>query len=150
MIVINNITNAIPGGILIGSIVLWYGSGSAVPFGYVICSGSSGSVDLRGKMILGANNAGDLLTTGGSSTHLHSGGGSDSASHNHSFSFTTSGENSYNLVNSGAGAATSYQHTHSDSGNTSDESHSHSQSGVSGLGSSIPLHKKLYWIQRIL
>lgn len=158
MIVINNPTiGASSGGILVGSIVLWYGSASAVPYGYSICNGSGGTLDLRGKSVMGATNAGDLLSTGGSSVHLHSADSNTSSdgSHNHNYnSGTVSAAGAFNYgdgtTSTATYAAVGHGHSFSGGNTSSDGSHYHSVGGVVGLASSYPSHKKLYWIQRLL
>ena len=154
MIVINNTGDQnLNTGILVGAIVLWYGSASAVPSGYSLCNGSGGTPDLRGRFVRGAATSGELLTTAGSATHLHSGANSGAVSdHSHSYSISVSANGDYN---SGGGAepSTSYAnqgHGHTvNNGTTSNAGgHSHTSSGVSALSSSLPFHKLLYWIKR--
>ncbi len=153
MIVITNPqTGGVSSDIPIGGIVLWYGSASAVPSGYSICDGTSGNPDIRAKFIRGASSNAELLTTGGSASHLHSGGGSGYESdHSHNFSGTTSANNSYGVTSPlNTSTHAPYGHTHAYSGNTSsDGGHSHDQSGVSSLNNHIPLCKVLYWLKRI-
>lgn len=154
MIVINN--TATSGGssdILIGSIVMWYGSASAVPTGYLICDGTGGSTpDIRGRFVRGASNNAELLTTGGSATHLHAGGGSDEkGSHTHAYtSMTSGGASSTAKYSTYTSAYSSGGHTHSISGNLGNGGlHSHTSVGVSSLASSFPPYKMLYWVKRI-
>ena len=157
MIVINNTMSVSAGGVMVGGIVLWYGSGSAVPYGYVICNGLSGTINLMGKMVRGASGVGDLLTTGGSATHLHSADSNTNSagSHSHNYSsgtVTASGTYNYGDGTSSDATYAAEVHGHSFSGgNTaSGGDHYHSLGGVLGLSSSMPLHKRLYWIQRAL
>lgn len=46
--------NSIP----VGTILIWSGSESSIPEGYAICNGQNGTIDLRGKIVIG-----DGLTT---------------------------------------------------------------------------------------
>lgn len=156
MIVINNATSAgASSDILIGSIVLWYGSASAVPSGFLICNGISGSTpDLRGKFVRGAANGAELLTTGGSAVHLHAGGGSNyEDGHSHPYGSTTSGgpSTTLGLLTAALQSFARTSHTHTISAGTSDEggAHTHDSVGVSSLASSLPPYKMLHWIKRI-
>ena len=155
MIVINNSAGAgspATSDMPIGAIVLWYGTSTTVPAGYAICDGAGGLPDFRGKLICGASNDAQLLTTGGAATHLHAGATSDSAgSHDHNFSFSLLAS-TWNYGN--ASIEQSYaglDHLHgTTSGATSSEgSHTHASTGSSGLSSSLPYCKLLYWIKRI-
>lgn len=157
MIVINNTT--VSGGettdslIPVGAIVLWYGTSSALPSSYKICNGLNGTPDLRNRFIRGASISSALLTTGGATTHLHAGGTSESTgSHSHSRGlFTTGGYGVFNNTASSGQSMAAKVHYHSTSaGDTSsDGSHSHASASVSGAGSSLPSHKKLYWVKRV-
>ena len=155
MIVINNTGDQnINTGILVGAIVLWYGSASAVPSGYSLCNGSGGTPDLRGRFVRGAAISSELLTTGGSATHLHSGansGGAGDHSHSYSISVSANGEQNAGYFVPGEALYANRGHSHTvNNGTTSSVSgHTHASSGVSALGSSLPLHRLLYWIKRM-
>jgi microcystin-dependent protein len=58
-----------------GMVMMWYGSLAQVPAGWVLCDGSSGSPDLRGRFIIGAGGSYSLGTTGGTSSATTSGSG---------------------------------------------------------------------------
>ena len=153
MIVINNTGDQnLNTGILVGAIVLWYGSASAVPSGYQLCNGSGGTPDLRGRFVRGAATSSELLTTAGSATHLHSGANSGAVSdHSHSYSISVSANGDYNSGN-GVGtvqyATQGHNHTVNNGTTSNAGGHSHTSSGVSALASSLPFHKMLYWIKR--
>lgn len=139
----------------VGSIVLWYGTSINLPAGYAICNGTSGTPDMRGKFVRGASSSGELLTTGGASTHLHSGGVSSiTGAHTHSAnpsSGTTGTYNTFNYGFSGTDMVTEYLHDHSIPSDDSDSGGDHDHtSSTSGTQSSIPVHKLLYWIKRII
>ena len=54
-----------------GMIILWSGAANAIPSGFVLCNGSNGTPDLRGKFVVGyhdGNNDYDVGDTGGSET----------------------------------------------------------------------------------
>ncbi|MBU1076926.1 MAG: phage tail protein [Spirochaetes bacterium] len=61
----------------IGTIVMWSGSFNNIPGGWALCDGSGGTPDLRDRFIYGVNagygpgNNGDINTTGGNSSHIH-------------------------------------------------------------------------------
>ncbi|MGE0228855.1 MAG: Ig-like domain-containing protein, partial [Dehalococcoidia bacterium] len=63
----------------IGAIGVWTGLLSAVPAGYVVCDGSGGTVDTRGKFVKVADALGNIGGTGGSTTHDHT----DPSAHTH-------------------------------------------------------------------
>ena len=52
------------------SIIMWSGSPTLLPSGWVLCDGANGTPDLQGKFILGAET--DLGTVGGAKKHTHS------------------------------------------------------------------------------
>jgi hypothetical protein len=77
-------TTAFVHGVLpTGIIMLWSGSASAIPFGWALCNGTSGTPDLRNRFVVGATSTYPVNGTGGSTTasltlssagsHSHSG-----------------------------------------------------------------------------
>lgn len=60
-----------------GMIILWSGSLTVVPSGWVICDGNNNTPDLRDRFIVGAGNTYSKGDTGGATTHLHSGSPAD-------------------------------------------------------------------------
>lgn len=102
-----------------GMIMMWSGSIASIPSGWLLCNGTSGTPDLRSRMVIGADSSGTYTVgaTGGAATttisasnlpsHTHtysSTSGNASADHTHSFSATTGTE--------------SATHSHTDSGHT--------------------------------
>jgi hypothetical protein len=59
---------AIPVQMPIGGIIMWSGSILAIPAGYALCDGTSGTPDLRGRFIVGAGGSYSIGNTGGSET----------------------------------------------------------------------------------
>lgn len=57
------------GGIPSGIITMWSGAASAIPDGWVLCDGSNGTPDLRGKFALGSSDKYAVGATGGEETH---------------------------------------------------------------------------------
>ncbi|MBQ3834526.1 MAG: hypothetical protein II816_03320 [Elusimicrobia bacterium] len=74
-----------------GGIIIWSGSVTDIPAGWVLCDGTNGTPDLRGRFVLGydgtAYNVGD---TGGEATHTLT--ITEMPSHNHVY-YTGKGEN---------------------------------------------------------
>jgi hypothetical protein len=60
-------------GVPTGIIILWYGATGAIPSGWALCNGSGGTVDLRGRFVVGAGNTYNPGTTGGSATFTAAG-----------------------------------------------------------------------------
>ena len=50
-----------------GIVVMWSGSSSSVPVGWLICDGTDGTPDLRSRFIIGAGSSYDAGAKGGSS-----------------------------------------------------------------------------------
>lgn len=77
---------------------MWSGSLTSLPAGYVICNGSNGSPDLRGRFIMGS---------GGSYPYDSTGGSADASlvSHSHTFDFNggNGGAHSHNASTKGEG-----------------------------------------------
>ena len=51
--------------------LLWYGAANAIPSGFILCNGSNGTPDLRGKFVVGyhdGNGDYDVGDTGGAET----------------------------------------------------------------------------------
>ena len=57
-----DLTNAVPSGI----ICMWSGKSTAIPSGWHLCDGSSGTPDLRNRFIVGAGSSYSVGNTGGS------------------------------------------------------------------------------------
>lgn len=67
------LNNSVPAG----GIILWSGSTAAVPTGFLLCDGTSGTPDLRNRFIVGAGGTYAVAVIGGSAdsilpTHTHS------------------------------------------------------------------------------
>jgi len=52
-----------------GIISLWYGAIAAIPAGWALCDGTSGTPDLRDRFVVGAGGAYAAAATGGEATH---------------------------------------------------------------------------------
>jgi hypothetical protein len=60
-------------GVDTGIIIWWYGASNAVPSGWHLCDGTTGTPDLRGKFVVGAGNTYNPGTAGGSATFTATG-----------------------------------------------------------------------------
>lgn len=93
-----------------GCIIMWGGTLSTIPGGWQLCDGTNGTPDLRGRFIMSVNSGENPGSTGGNSSHNHSGttgssssqiwiddnsGGSDywGAPNGHTHSFSTDSAN---------------------------------------------------------
>ena len=95
-------------------IALWLGLLSAIPGGWMLCDGSSGTVDMRGRFVKGAGALGEIGNTGGSAGHSHASGGAHThtQSHVHSQTFAGDATNGGGSASSPSAVATQ-NHSHS-------------------------------------
>lgn len=133
-----------------GIITIWNALSGAIPSGWVVCDGANDTPDLRGLFIYGASTDGEVGTTGGASTHVHTMPNlSTGGSHRHTASGTVSTSTTTSSNSTSGAYAVLSPHTHTFSINTSyDDSHSHSGNGDSSSSSSIPPCVKLYYIMK--
>ena len=61
-----HVSTAVATRIPTGSIILWYGSVGSIPAGWLLCDGTNGTPDLRGRFIIGAGGDYAVSATGGS------------------------------------------------------------------------------------
>ena len=135
-----------------GVITIWYGVSAGIPAGWVLCDGSNGTPDLRSHFVRGAGSDGEVGTTSGSNTHLHSTAPSLASGGGHSHSFNGSTNSQTGGVSSGAGDAgsnrKSVSHSHSYSGNAATGGeHTHTV-GASQSAVNMPPYVKLYYIMK--
>lgn len=72
-----------------GVIVMWSGTTSNIPTGWVLCDGQNSTPDLRDRFIVGAGSTYNAAATGGStSTGSHTLTVNEIPAHNHTFSYT--------------------------------------------------------------
>jgi hypothetical protein len=64
------LTGGIAGGGFIptGGIIIWSGAANAIPTGWLLCNGSSGTPDLRNRFVVGAGSTYAVGATGGASS----------------------------------------------------------------------------------
>jgi hypothetical protein len=79
------LTGGIAGGGFIptGGIIIWSGAANAIPTGWLLCNGSSGTPDLRNRFVVGAGSTYAVGATGGSANAIV-------VSHNHTASSSVS------------------------------------------------------------
>ena len=102
--------------------MMWSGAANAIPSGYVLCNGSNGTPDLRGRFVVGYSNTDgdyDVGDTGGAKTDTVTISGSDTV--NITVSGTTSNVNiNYSSPNPLTSMYSQSNHSHSFSGSGSD------------------------------
>ncbi len=79
---------------------MWYGDTADIPGGWVLCDGTNGTPDLRGRVPVGLSADTEFNTlgkTGGAKTHTLS--IAEMPSHNHSFGGDSYGEHAYSPFN---------------------------------------------------
>ena len=101
----------------IGLIALWIGTLASIPAPWVLCDGGSGTPDLRGQFVRGANTLGDIGSTGGNVSHGHTATGHTHAvaSHNHTVAAAAGAASN---ATAGATAVATGAHTHPSWANT--------------------------------
>lgn len=142
-----------------GGIIMWGGQYAAIPTGWNLCDGSSGTPDLRDRFILGATTEATIGETGGSHSvtlieaqmpsHNHSGSTASAGSHIHTLSITSqAGANEPTI-----GATTGNTITSDGRSTNSAGSHTHTVTiGSTGGGQSHenrPAFYKLAYIMKL-
>lgn len=107
----NFVTAALATLIPTGIITLWSGAVAAVPVGWALCNGSSGTPDLRDRFVVGAGSSYAVGATGGANTVTLDATMIPSHTHSLTASGTTSGH-SNDHTHSGTTSAVSNDHTH--------------------------------------
>jgi hypothetical protein len=93
-----------------GGIIIWSGAANAIPSGWLLCNGTSGTPDLRDRFVVGAGSTYAVGATGGQNsitsvpahTHSVSGSTSTTGAHSHNGSTSTAGSHIHNY-NRGSG-----------------------------------------------
>lgn len=106
------VVNAVVGGSVdpfpTGGIILWSGAIAAIPSGWGLCNGTSGTPDLRNRMVIGAGSTYAVGATGGATTATLS--SANIPAHTHTFSGTSGAGGSHSHTGS-TGAAGAHTHT---------------------------------------
>lgn len=140
-----------------GMIMLWSGSTSSVPSGWVLCNGSNDTPDLRDRFVVGAGSTYAVDAKGGSKDAV-------AVSHNHTGTTSTTGNHSHTLphylVQAVAGNGdidrdNEYQQWKALSGQSTRTSGNHahtfttSTSGSSGTNKNLPPYYALAYIMKL-
>jgi len=103
----SGVTGTIPSG----GIILWSGSSSSIPSGWVLCNGSNGTPNLTSRFVVGAGGGYGVGSTGGSAnavlishTHTQSGGSTNDDGGSHVPGSTSSHSGLSNISNTGIDA----------------------------------------------
>lgn len=115
------VTAAILAALPAGVIMIWSGSSGAIPSGWLLCNGASGTPDLRDKFVVGAGSTYAVNATGGSAN-------ATLVSHSHTITITDPGhDHTANVTDPG--------HTHNLPGGTSSGGTIQTQLGVNSTAS---------------
>jgi hypothetical protein len=144
-----------------GGIIMWSGSIAAIPSGWALCNGSSGTPDLRNRFVIGAGTTYAVNATGGSAdsvvvSHTHTGTtGGQSANHTHGMTFnrTSKSNNStpFILSDPNQGENLNGQTTLTTGTQSADHNHSFTtaSAGGSGTNANLPPYLALAYIMKL-
>jgi len=162
------LTGGIAGGGFIptGGIIIWSGAANAIPTGWLLCNGSSGTPDLRNRFVVGAGSTYAVAATGGSAdaivvSHTHTASTNTTGAHTHNFNKNSGqstsfwGSNDY-LAASAGGSNFNLSTGTTDQQNTvsiaSAGDHSHTvtvdSTGSSGTNANLPPYYALCYIMK--
>ncbi len=142
------VTTAISTSFPSGGIIIWSGSVVAIPTGWLLCNGTSGTPDLRNRFVVGAGSTYAVGATGGSAdaivvSHTHTATVTDPG-HAHTFSSTLSD------TIGGAGSQPGYRGSGTTTTSTATTSItvSNSTTGSSGTNANLPPYYALCYIMK--
>jgi hypothetical protein len=158
----------------LGGIILWSGAIAAIPTGWALCNGSSGTPDLRDRFIVGAGSTYAVNATGGSAdavvvAHTHTLTGTTASAGTHQHYAVTQGTyggegglNSGNYIGRRSAWGSDFSYDFAPAGGEANigltsnaGAHVHSVSGstasagVSGVNTNLPPYYALCYIQKI-
>lgn len=90
-------------GIPLGGIIIWSGAASAIPSGWALCDGTSGTPNLRDRFVVGAGGRWSVGGAGGSAdavvvSHTHTGTtGNNNVGHTHSGTTNSAGAHTHGV-----------------------------------------------------
>lgn len=104
------------GGVPTGGIMMWSGSVANIPDGWLLCDGTNGTPDLRGRFVLGAGGTYSVGDSGGqesitdvpSHSHNLSGNTGSGGSHTHTGSTSNTGAHTHGIKRQHTGGLASY------------------------------------------
>jgi len=131
-----------------GGIIIWSGSASAIPTGWVLCNGSNSTPDLRDKFVVGAGSTYAVGDTGGSAnaivvSHTHTATVTDTG-HTHTVPSGGSGASNYAL----GGPAGSFSASQTTASATTGITVSNSTVGSSATNANLPPYYALCYIMK--
>jgi hypothetical protein len=142
------VTTAISTSFPSGGIIIWSGSVVAIPTGWLLCNGTSGTPDLRNRFVVGAGSTYAVGATGGSAdaivvSHTHTATVTDPG-HAHTFSSTLSD------TIGGSGSLPGYRGSGTTTTSTATTSItvSNSTTGSSGTNANLPPYYALCYIMK--
>jgi len=134
-----------------GMIMLWSGSSSSIPSGWLLCDGNNDTPDLRNRFVVGAGSTYSVDATGGSADAVV-------VSHTHTATsvVTDPGHNHQYIRDKDAGSISSHQYSDSNAGylNTSTSTTgitvatTNASTGVSGTNANLPPYYALCYIMK--
>ena len=137
--------------IFVGLIMVWSSGSSTIPEGWQICDGTNGTPDLRGLFPYGKNDDADAPTTGGASSHLHSGTNSSSAgAHGHGFSLSIGSSGGTSTVGTSDKFAAGGPSHNVNASSLNDSTLNHTHTTNLSSSSSLPPHSYAYYIMKVL
>jgi hypothetical protein len=146
------VTTAVAAAIPSGGIIIWSGSSSAIPTGWVLCNGSNSTPDLRDRFVIGAGSTYAVGDTGGSAnaivvSHTHTATVTDSG---HSHSYTDVGRDNFIY---GSTSGPDFNSTTAGTSTTTGSavtgiSVTNSTTGASGTNANLPPYYALCYIMK--
>lgn len=133
-----------------GGIIIWSGSSAAIPSGWLLCNGASGTPDLRNRFVVGATDTYAVGATGGSANaivvaHSHTATSTvTDPGHNHSSGVRNPG----NTAADGAGAGKCDTGTTSTATTGISVSTTVNSAGSSGTNANLPPYYALCYIMK--